>query len=141
MDDKKLFDALAIAHCIAQSEMYESALQKYENGYTTKTNIWEMLTMAETEGVQPVASIVASILTGAKFGALNDPVTALRELVLALKYKTKFFNPKECKDNNAVKILNEVYNTSLDVVHNCISNGDLPSDIAEQVGEFIYDYD
>lgn len=137
MDNKNFLNALVLAHCITQSEMYADALKESEGGYEPKTIIWEMLTVAETQGPTEVAEIVATAISGAKFKKLIDPVSVLTDLVMALKWKTKFFSPKKNPGNDAVVILNGVYNNALDVVTTSLYNGDIPSDVAEQVCDLV----
>lgn len=131
-------NGLVLMHCIKQSEMYADALEKYENGYNPRTNVWELLTVAETHGCDPVAEIVATILAAAGAGALTEPVAALCDLVIALKWKTKFFDPTRDPRNVPIKLLNQVYNSALDVTNAALYEGKIPSDVVEQVEEFIY---
>lgn len=131
---------LIMMHCAAQNEMYENELKKRDDGYEPKTDIFNALTVAEIHaGGMDVAAITAAILAGAKNDMLNDAVASLTDLVVALKYKAQFYDTKREPDNEPVKILNMVYNASLDVVYDALCNGDVPSDIAEKVCDFIYE--
>lgn len=130
---------LVMMHCASQQAMYDEEIKKNSNGYEPKTKIFEALSIAEANSPYEVAAIVAALLAGATCDALNDPVDVLTDLVMALKYKTKFYDPKREPNNKAVKMLNEVYNTSLDVVDNALCGGDIPSDVADKVCDFIYE--
>lgn len=130
---------LTMMHCAAQKAMYNEELKKNGNGYEPKTNIFDALSIAEAAGPHEVASVVAAFLAGATCDALNEPVDVLTDLVMALKCKTKFYDPQKEPNNIAVKILNGVYNSSLDVVNNTLCGGDIPSDIADKVCDVIYE--
>ena len=136
-----IFNMLVMAHCAAQSKMFTEALNQYENGYKPKTNIFNMLTVAEANGIEPVAGVVASVLAGVKYGKIDDPVAALYDLIVALKYKSKFFAPSKDKDesNFATDALHQVYNISLDLVNEELNKGTLPNEVTEKVCELIYD--
>lgn len=130
---------LVMMHCASQQAMYDEALKNNENGYQPKTNIFEILTLAETHsGGAEVVVVVSTILAGASTDALVDPVAALTDLVMAIKYKTKFYDPKDEPDCEPVKILNAIYNSSLDVVQDAIMSGKISSDISDKVCEIIY---
>ena len=130
---------LAMMHVAAQKAMYDEELKNNGNGYESKTKIFEALSWAEAAGPHEVASVVAALLACATCDALNEPVDALTDLVMALKCKTKFYDPQKEPNNIPVKILNEVYNASLDTVSNALCGGDIPSDIADKVCDFIYE--
>lgn len=132
-----LFNMLAMMHCVAQSEMFSKELKKRNDGYTPKTNIWELLTIAETHGVEPVASIVATVLTGVKFNKIDDPVVALYDLVVALTYKTKFYDVHDKESNDSVRLLGTAYNHALDVVSDSLNDESLPSDVTEAVSNLL----
>ena len=142
-EDKRRRDAemlgWTVMHCALQQAMYDEELKKNGNGYEPKTKIFEVLSMAEAAGPQNVASFVAAILAGAETDALNNPVDVLTDLVMALKYKAKFYDPKKEPNNEPVKILNAVYNASLDEVNNTLCSGDIPSNVADKVCDFIYE--
>lgn len=132
-----LFDFLAFVHCAAQMKMFANEIEKRNDKYTPKTNVFELLSIAETCGVEPVASIVASVLTGVKFNKIDDPVAALYDLVVALTYKTKFYNVHEKDSNDSVKLLGGVYNHALDVVSDSLNDNSLPSDVVEKVSDLL----
>ena len=130
---------LAMLHVSAQKAMYNEELKKNGNGHEPKTDIFDTLSIAEAAGPHEVASVVAALLAGATCDALNEPVDVLTDLVMALKYKTKFYDPKKEPNNAPVEILNKVYNASLDEVNKALCSGDIPSDVADKVCDFIYE--
>lgn len=130
---------LTMMHCAAQKAMYNEELKKNGNGYEPKTNVFDALPIAEAAGPHEVASVVSALLAGAACDALNEPVDVLTDLVMALKCKTKFYDPQKEPNNIQVKILNEVYNASLDTVNNALCGGDIPSNVADEVCDFIYE--
>lgn len=142
-EDKRRREAellgLTMMHCAFQQAMYNEELKNNGNGYEPKTKIFEALSMAEAAGPQNVAEFVAAILAGATTDALNGPVDVLTDLVMALKCKTKFYDPQKEPNNKPVKILNAVYNASLDAVNNALCSGDIPSDVTDKVCDFIYE--
>ena len=130
---------LVMMHYASQQAVYDEEIKKNGNGYEPKTKIFDALSIAEASGPHEVASVVAALLAGATCDALNEPVDVLTDLVMALKYKTKFYDPQKEPNNIPVKILNEVYNASLDVVGNVLYGGDIPSNVADRVSDFIYE--
>ena len=131
------FNTLVSIHCDTQQMLYDAELKTNENGYKPKTDVFKLLSIEETKGPNHIVNIVAAILAGAKFDGLVDPVATLSDLMMALKYKTKFFDPKEAPNNKAVYIINQIYNNSLDVVHEALYNGDVPADVADKVSDLI----
>lgn len=129
-----LNDALVMLHCAAMSAMYAQELKENEGGYEPTTNIWEMLTVAETQGPEPVAEVVAVVLAAAKEKVLPTPEDALRDLFMALKYKVKLYTDPNRKANAASKILALVYTGSMDVAEKAIYD-----DMPEYVGSVLED--
>jgi len=132
---------LVLAHCAAQTKMFEDELAKRKDGYKPTTPIWDMLSVAETTaGGKRIADIVTSVLAGVKYGQLIDPHEALYDLIVALTYKTQFYSAsKYGKENEAVKILSVIYNKSLDVVQESLYDDSLPSEVTEKVCDLLCD--
>lgn len=131
--------ALAMMYCAKERKRYEAALREHENGYEQKTNIWEALTIAETQGPHMVGETVAAVLAGAACDALEEPVTVLTELFMALRYKVKFFDLALAKNksNPAVDILSKVYAKCMDVANEALQK-DIPQTVRECVEDKIY---
>ena len=142
-EDKRRREAeligLTMMHCAAQKAMFNEELKKNGNGYEPKTNVFDTLSIAEAAGPHEIASVVAALLAGASCDALNEPVDVLTGLVMALKSKTKFYDPQKEPNNAPVEILNKVYNASLDEVNKALYSGDIPSDVADKVCDAIYE--
>lgn len=129
-----VLNALVMLHCAAMSAMYAQELKENEGGYEPKTNIWEMLTVAETKGPEPVAEVVAVVLAAASEKVLPNPEDALRDLFMALKYKVKIYTDPNRKANDASKMLAQVYTGSLDVAQKALYD-----DMPEYVGTVLED--
>ena len=116
-NDENALKALLMLHCKMQSVIYAQELKENEGGYKPKTNIWEMLTLAEASGPEPVAEVVASVLAGVGAKLLPSPVNVLKDLFMALKYKVKLYDDPKREHNFASEILKAVYVQSMDVAH------------------------
>ena len=116
-NNESALKALLMLHCAMQSEIYTQELKKNEGGYKPKTNIWEMLTVAEAAGPEPVAELVASVLAGVGAKLLPSPVNVLKDLFMALKYKVKLYDDPKREHNFASEMLKAVYMQSMDVAH------------------------
>lgn len=136
-NDENALKALSMLHFAMQSEMYAQELKENEGGYEPKTNIWEMLTVAEAAGPEPVADVVASVLAGVGAKLLPDPVNVLRDLFMALKYKVKLYDDPDRKQNFASEMLKGVYMQSMDVAHEALH--DELSEYADEVTEVMYE--